>query len=358
MRIKAAVMDRTHRVLGADEATALGAAILGGLGAGVYPNVESALSASATRGRRSNRLRSTPPSTTRSSRGSTGGSTRRSPRSATPSSICRANGHERALPRPRSRHLVGQGAGGGRCGSGPRRRRRGISGPPSPARLGRARPRHLVDGDDRGGAASGRLARPGSPHRRHRRLGANARHGPPRRTRAAPRAGHHLGRRPFASASRADHASGRRGTVDRHRRQSARRRLSGGDDRLVERRAIVPLVADETGPLAERRIAPPPHRRDRHRSGRRQRHAVARRALARLVSPICWRRSASSRPNCRRCGHRPRARAPSGPTPRPNSGCRRASRLSSAPAMRRAACLARGSSIRRRCCCRSAPAPR
>jgi xylulokinase len=43
MRIKASVMNRTHLVLGADEATALGAALLGGLGAGVYPNAEAAL---------------------------------------------------------------------------------------------------------------------------------------------------------------------------------------------------------------------------------------------------------------------------------------------------------------------------
>ncbi|HET7095321.1 MAG TPA: FGGY family carbohydrate kinase [Thermomicrobiales bacterium] len=43
MRIKASVMNRTHLVLGAEEATALGAAILGGLGAGVFPNVEAAL---------------------------------------------------------------------------------------------------------------------------------------------------------------------------------------------------------------------------------------------------------------------------------------------------------------------------
>ncbi|HET7092721.1 MAG TPA: FGGY-family carbohydrate kinase, partial [Thermomicrobiales bacterium] len=43
MRIKASVMNRTHLVLGAEEATALGAAILGGLGAGVFPDVEAAL---------------------------------------------------------------------------------------------------------------------------------------------------------------------------------------------------------------------------------------------------------------------------------------------------------------------------
>jgi xylulokinase len=43
MRIKASVMNRTHLVLGADEATALGAALLAGLGAGVYPNVDAAL---------------------------------------------------------------------------------------------------------------------------------------------------------------------------------------------------------------------------------------------------------------------------------------------------------------------------
>ena len=43
MRIKASVMNRTHLVLGAEEATALGAALLAGLGAGVYPTVEAGL---------------------------------------------------------------------------------------------------------------------------------------------------------------------------------------------------------------------------------------------------------------------------------------------------------------------------
>jgi xylulokinase len=40
MRIKASVMDRTHHVIDAEEATALGAALLGGLGAGIYRDVD------------------------------------------------------------------------------------------------------------------------------------------------------------------------------------------------------------------------------------------------------------------------------------------------------------------------------
>ncbi len=43
MRIKATVLDRAIRVLGLEEATSLGAAILGGIGAGVYADVPSAL---------------------------------------------------------------------------------------------------------------------------------------------------------------------------------------------------------------------------------------------------------------------------------------------------------------------------
>jgi len=43
MRIKAAATDRTHVVVAAEEATALGAALLGGLAAGVYPDVPSAV---------------------------------------------------------------------------------------------------------------------------------------------------------------------------------------------------------------------------------------------------------------------------------------------------------------------------
>lgn len=45
MRIKATVQNQTITVLGMKEATALGAALLGGLGAGVYADVPSALSA-------------------------------------------------------------------------------------------------------------------------------------------------------------------------------------------------------------------------------------------------------------------------------------------------------------------------
>lgn len=43
MRIKATVIGRTHVVVAAEEATALGAALLGGLAAGVYPNVATAV---------------------------------------------------------------------------------------------------------------------------------------------------------------------------------------------------------------------------------------------------------------------------------------------------------------------------
>jgi xylulokinase len=43
MRIKATVLDRTVTVVGVDEATSLGAAILGGVGAGVYADFPSAL---------------------------------------------------------------------------------------------------------------------------------------------------------------------------------------------------------------------------------------------------------------------------------------------------------------------------
>ncbi len=43
MRIKASVMDRTHTIVGAEEATALGAALLGGLAAGIYPDVPAAI---------------------------------------------------------------------------------------------------------------------------------------------------------------------------------------------------------------------------------------------------------------------------------------------------------------------------
>ncbi len=43
MRIKATVFDRVITVLGVEEATSLGAAILGGIGAGVYPDLPSAL---------------------------------------------------------------------------------------------------------------------------------------------------------------------------------------------------------------------------------------------------------------------------------------------------------------------------
>lgn len=43
MRIKASVLNRPIVVAGVDEATSLGAAILGGLGAGVYRHVPDAL---------------------------------------------------------------------------------------------------------------------------------------------------------------------------------------------------------------------------------------------------------------------------------------------------------------------------
>ncbi len=43
MQIKATVFDRVITVLGVEEATSLGAAILGGIGAGVYPDLPSAL---------------------------------------------------------------------------------------------------------------------------------------------------------------------------------------------------------------------------------------------------------------------------------------------------------------------------
>jgi xylulokinase len=43
MRIKATVLDRTITVVGVEEATSLGAAVLGGIGAGVYADVPSAL---------------------------------------------------------------------------------------------------------------------------------------------------------------------------------------------------------------------------------------------------------------------------------------------------------------------------
>jgi xylulokinase len=43
LHIKASVMNETHRVLDLKEATALGAAILGGIGAGVYRDVDDAL---------------------------------------------------------------------------------------------------------------------------------------------------------------------------------------------------------------------------------------------------------------------------------------------------------------------------
>jgi xylulokinase len=45
MRIKASVTNLTHAVVEAEEATALGAAILGGLGAGVYASVDDAVAA-------------------------------------------------------------------------------------------------------------------------------------------------------------------------------------------------------------------------------------------------------------------------------------------------------------------------
>jgi xylulokinase len=45
MQIKASVMNLSHRVVEAEEATALGAALLGGLGAGVYRDVDEAVAA-------------------------------------------------------------------------------------------------------------------------------------------------------------------------------------------------------------------------------------------------------------------------------------------------------------------------
>jgi xylulokinase len=45
MRIKASVTNLTHQVVAAEEATALGAALLGGLGAGVYEDVDDAVGA-------------------------------------------------------------------------------------------------------------------------------------------------------------------------------------------------------------------------------------------------------------------------------------------------------------------------
>jgi xylulokinase len=45
MAIKASVTNRVHRVIDAEEATALGAALLGGLGAGVYESVDDAVAA-------------------------------------------------------------------------------------------------------------------------------------------------------------------------------------------------------------------------------------------------------------------------------------------------------------------------
>ena len=45
MRIKASISNLPHQIIEAEEATALGAALLGGLGAGVYPSVGDALAA-------------------------------------------------------------------------------------------------------------------------------------------------------------------------------------------------------------------------------------------------------------------------------------------------------------------------
>jgi xylulokinase len=45
MQIKASVMNLSHRIVEAEEATALGAALLGGLGAGVYRDVDEAVAA-------------------------------------------------------------------------------------------------------------------------------------------------------------------------------------------------------------------------------------------------------------------------------------------------------------------------
>ena len=45
MRVKASVSNLAHHIVNAEEATALGAALLGGLGAGVYEDVEDAVGA-------------------------------------------------------------------------------------------------------------------------------------------------------------------------------------------------------------------------------------------------------------------------------------------------------------------------
>ena len=45
MRVKASVSNLVYQVVRAEEATALGAALLGGLGAGVYDNVDDAVGA-------------------------------------------------------------------------------------------------------------------------------------------------------------------------------------------------------------------------------------------------------------------------------------------------------------------------
>ncbi|MGH2614767.1 MAG: FGGY-family carbohydrate kinase [Thermomicrobiales bacterium] len=45
MRVKASVMNLRHQIIAAEEATALGAALLGGLGAGVYADVDDAVGA-------------------------------------------------------------------------------------------------------------------------------------------------------------------------------------------------------------------------------------------------------------------------------------------------------------------------
>jgi xylulokinase len=45
MRVKAAVTNLEHQIVAAEEATALGAALLGGLGAGVYRDVDEAVGA-------------------------------------------------------------------------------------------------------------------------------------------------------------------------------------------------------------------------------------------------------------------------------------------------------------------------
>ena len=71
MRIKATVLDQRITVSGVEEATSLGAAILGGVGAGVYPDVPSQpwqICATARAPSRADRGRSAP-STTRPSVG-------------------------------------------------------------------------------------------------------------------------------------------------------------------------------------------------------------------------------------------------------------------------------------------------